>query len=562
MEVKKAELIDGVYSWDCDISKEEWIAILEDKSLIKEEYKSVLYKFYLEPRHRSTCRKLSLKHGVESTIIHNSISKLGEVVQNKLKRFKVIGTDKELTHWLIPMYGELNNNVLEWVIRPELVAAMETLYYQGNPSHKIIFEEEEEIDTIHQTPEDRSITNFSIKEYVDLLRSSKNLVLTGIIGTGKTYLAKKIAKEMQAETKLVRFHPAYSYSDFIGRQHLSNHKESLKDGDFTAFCKRALQNLLDSKKTKEELEEEKSIYETMTLFAETIRDEIFNNGFYLLCSEKNIKITDLTCSSYTVTSSTGESSIVPWADMTDKYIIYKKYSNIRWSLSKIEKLLDINNNHLFLLLFLKAFDEFQENNWVKVSVDSVKRKDFVFIIDEMNKTDISKVLGEAYAIIEPENRGSKAKTLTQYTSRLPEYDLFSTGFFIPENVYIIGTMNDIDNQNRPMSFSTIRKFTWKEIKAADRIAMWDEVIPEYKEKALNMMTTINNKIDAIPELNELYHIGPTYFLKLKNFDGNFEAFWDNYLEGILTRYLISIPNHSKIIAELKDSCRSEQHFLV
>ena len=207
-------------------------------------------------------------------------------------------------------------------------------------------------------------------------------------------------------------------------------------------------------------------------------------------------------------------------------------------------------------------DEFQVNNWVKVSVITVKRKDFVFIIDEMNKTDISKVMGETYAIIEPENRGPKAKIPTQYTSFLPEYELFSTGFFIPENVYIIGTMNDIDNQNKTISFSTIRKFTWKEIKGVDRIAMWDEIIPEYKEEAYNIMTTINKKIDSIPELNDLYHIGPTYFLKLKNFDGDFEAFWDNYLEGILTRYLISVANHSEIISELKDACRYDRRYLM
>lgn len=566
MGIKKAELIDRIYTWDNNITKAEWIAVLQDNSLIKEETKSSLYKFYLEPGRRSTCRTLAVKHNIDSNIIHNNIIALGKAIQKKLNRFQVIGTDKQPTYWVIPMYGELNNRMLEWVIRPELIAAMETLYVDGNPSQERAIKE---VSAFKQTSEEKTITNFSIQDYVNLLKGSKNLVLTGIIGTGKTYLAKQIAEKMQAEFKLVRLHAAYSYSDFIEGirpttwwKNSPDYKEEIKDGDFTIFCKEALQNLLDSKKTIEELEEERSIYKTMVLFSETIRDIIFEDGKYLLKSdngEKIIAITDLNRSAFTITDNQGESSTIPWVNLISKYKTFKKIRNLNWTLSKIEKHLEIYHHHLAFLLFLKAFDRFQESNLVKVKVDIVERKDFVFIIDEMNNANITKVFGEACATLDPGNRGPKGKVKTKLIDHIPGYDLFFDGFYIPENVYIIGTMNDVSSENRVLDFDTIKKFTWKEIKAKDRLSMWDDLIPEYKEEAYRIMTTINTKIDSISGLNELYHIGPSYFLKLKNFDGDFELFWNNYLEGILTRYLINLTNHSEIISQLKESCKIQQN---
>lgn len=565
MGIKKAELIDGIYTWDNNITKSEWISVLQDKSLIKEETKSSLYKFYLEPGHRSTCRKLGQKHNIDSNIIQNSINALGKAIQKKLNRFQIIGSDKEPTYWVIPMYGELNNRTLEWVIRPELVEAMETLYVDGNPLHEKMVQP---IGGIHQTPEERAKTNFSFQDYINLLKQSKNLVLTGIIGTGKTYLAKKIAKYMPAESTIVRMHAAYSYSDFIEGirptawwKNSPNHNEELQDGVFTTFCKKALQNLLDSRKTKEQLEEDRTIFATMSSFSETIRDVIFEVGHFSLegdSDDKNIAITDLNRSTFTVINPAGKSATIPWGDMITKYKIYKKYSELNWSLSNIEKYLGIYHHHLVFLLFLKAYDRFQEHNLVKISAEVVERKNFVFIIDEMNNIDISNIFGETCAALDPKKRGPKGKVKTKLTAHIPGYDLFYDGFFIPENVYIIGTMNDVSSESRVLDFDTIKKFTWKEIKVKDRLSMWDDLIPEYKDEAYRIMTTINKRIDNIPGLNELYHIGPSYFLKLKYFDGDFEQFWDNYLEGILTRYLINLPDHPEIISELKESCKKKQ----
>lgn len=55
----------------------------------------------------------------------------------------------------------------------------------------------------------------NIQTYIKLLKANKNLVLTGAPGTGKTFLAKEIAKAMDAEVEFVQFHPSYDYTDFV-----------------------------------------------------------------------------------------------------------------------------------------------------------------------------------------------------------------------------------------------------------------------------------------------------------------------------------------------------------
>lgn len=85
----------------------------------------------------------------------------------------------------------------------------------------------------------------NIQSYINLLKANKNLVLTGAPGTGKTYLAKEIAKAMDAEVEFVQFHPSYDYTDFVeGLRPEDSDSENLeftrKDGIFKVFCKKAL----------------------------------------------------------------------------------------------------------------------------------------------------------------------------------------------------------------------------------------------------------------------------------------------------------------------------------
>lgn len=282
-----------------------------------------------------------------------------------------------------------------------------------------------------------------------LLSATHNLVLTGAPGTGKTYLAKEMARAMgcTSENKrcqMVQFHPSYDYTDFVEGLRPTppdaNGNIGFKrvDGVFKEFCKRA----------------------------------IFNKS--------------------------------------DKY---------------------------------------------------------VFIIDEINRGEISKIFGELFYCIDSGYRGENGRVKTQYQNLITDTnDPFCEGFYVPENVYIIGTMNDIDRSVESMDFAMRRRFAWKEIKASENTGMLDE-LHEMKDEVVEVMNRLNaaiwdeDKNTGIEGLSEAYHIGGAYFSKLKLYlnDGHTnkkEAYillWENHLKGVLFEYLRGMEGAREHLKKLESA---------
>ena len=207
--------------------------------------------------------------------------------------------------------------------------------------------------------------------------------------------------------------------------------------------------------------------------------------------------------------------------------------------------------------YRKAVIEYWKKNFglveysVKEKSENEFVKPFVFIIDEINRGEMSKIFGELFYAIDPGYRGESGKIKTQYQNLVPEGDAFANGFFVPENVYIIGTMNDIDRSVDTMDFAFRRRFAFKEIKANENIGMLDALGADICEKAKNRMKNLNAAIEKIEGLSSAYHIGGAYFLKLKECDNDFEKLWELHLEGLLREYLRGQENIDDRVEKLK-----------
>lgn len=212
--------------------------------------------------------------------------------------------------------------------------------------------------------------------------------------------------------------------------------------------------------------------------------------------------------------------------------------------------------------YRKAVIEYWKKNFglvdysVKEKSESESVKPFLFIIDEINRGELSKIFGELFFCIDPGYRGKNGMIKTQYQNLIEKGDEFYDGFFVPENVYIIGMMNDIDRSVDTMDFAFRRRFAFREIKASENLEMLS-TLGEITEEAETRLKKLNDEISKITELSlpSSYHIGGAYFLKLKDFEGadneRFQKLWDYHLEGLLKEYLRGTENAEENFEKLE-----------
>lgn len=436
-----------------------------------------------------------------------------------------------------------------------------------------------------------NMSNNNYDGFIKLLKGNYNLILTGAPGTGKTYMARTIAKRMGAKWKLVQFHPSYDYTDFVEGLRPIKEGETLgfqrKDGVFKEFCKEAIKNLEDSKKTKDELEEEKSFTDKYNELIDKIEEgEINELELRTGVKMKIVKVSDfnniILRSLETDSERTYTVSFDRLLKLAKAFPNAHSFSSISNISEQIRRAIGGCNASAYWAVLNELYKYEREDisylanvpdrmtaTYVTQSPNVVRRKPFVFIIDEINRGEISKIFGELFFSIDAGYRGEKGRVETQYQNLVPEEDVFSKGFYIPENVYIIGTMNDIDRSVESMDFAMRRRFAWKEITAKSRQSMLDDdeawgangkpsdsVIAEMKNRMDNLNAAI---IDQYGEeeysnkdkigLSRAYQIGAAYFLKYALYN-NFEELWTNHLEGLLYEYLRGKTNVEEKIERL------------
>jgi len=202
-------------------------------------------------------------------------------------------------------------------------------------------------------------------------------------------------------------------------------------------------------------------------------------------------------------------------------------------------------------------------------------KKYVFLIDEINRANLSDVFGEILYSLE--YRGEEGKVRLPYSSSMPpnkneKQENQEEGlFFIPENVYIIGTMNNVDKSLITFDLALRRRFSFVELESDNYKLYSDgllgdsnirsEKLKEYIELCNDLNEFINSSQQSSHKnencylnLNREHRIGHVYYAKIKDFipktenkndDGEYfeitamerEKLWDYHIEPLLKEYL-------------------------
>ena len=362
------------------------------------------------------------------------------------------------------------------------------------------------------------------KEYIELLKETHNLVLTGAPGTGKTYMARAIAEEMGAVTKFVQFHPSYDYTDFVeGLRPVDKGDDQMgfkrRDGVFKKFCREAIEASTG--------ENEDSYKVALQLFKNDLREQgEIEIPSYLSANSvpRTVYLSENNTVSVKVETafSTSDERILNYMRSRDREVL----GNDTYTYSIGEHIIR----------------EYKP----KTTTNNIDARPFVFIIDEINRGEASKIFGELFFAIDPGYRGKTDFLVqTQYQNLVPNDDVFAEGFYVPENVYILATMNDIDRSVESMDFAMRRRFTWHEITPNDTESMLDEL--KCADEAKATMHRLNAAIAETDGLGAAYMIGPAYFLKLKDNGGDFDKLWKMNIEPLLKEYLRGFRKTEEIL---------------
>ena len=260
-------------------------------------------------------------------------------------------------------------------------------------------------------------------------------------------------------------------------------------------------------------------------------------------SDKSLKLFNGTFKEFCKTA--GEKEINLYKDIDFINNDSFKERDYRFSLIKVSEL---NDNQKQIL----GIDSIMPEG---ITVEEVIEPAF-FIIDEINRAELSRVFGELMFSLEYRGYNGKIKTQYSYLNNESDdsvyfWDNSEDWFFIPQNVYIIGTMNNIDRSVDSFDFALRRRFMWEEIQP-DFNTVRNILSANWKNDLAIAFERLNNRIESEELLGKDYRIGHSYALEITPIQNRFDSvtevkkfLWSDYVMPLLEEYLRGLGDENK-----------------
>lgn len=366
-------------------------------------------------------------------------------------------------------------------------------------------------------------------------QSAKNTILYGPPGTGKTYHTVEAAvkaaepnfiystrKDLKVEyerlvgekrIRFVTFHQSYGYEEFVqglrANSEEGNISYDVEDGIFKKISDDARPYRIARKS------QENSFEDCWNVFLESNIDKFE--------AEAEIKITT-------------KKSFYHITGLSDKSIYFKKsngMSDHSLSINTLKKYFyEPYLSKTGLSVYYRPLVEHIKALLPNTTEKDIPRKNFVLIIDEINRGNISKIFGELITLIEPSKREGESEVIAVDLPLSPEDKPFS----VPNNLYLIGTMNTADRSLAMMDTALRRRFDFIEMMPKP------ELFSDVTVKGIDLQQLIKKMNERIGVLYDREHkLGHAFFLPVKEYydDGNEAAAWQT-LQSIFQNKILPL----------------------
>ncbi|MCO4303790.1 McrB family protein [Riemerella anatipestifer] len=400
------------------------------------------------------------------------------------------------------------------------------------------------------------------KNIINLLKYKKQIILQGPPGTGKTRQAKLMAKEIlevediedlnhHEQFKIVQFHPSYTYEDFVrgivaeGQNSSISYKAVNKV--LGKLAKEALDNYNKSRRPVHEVSKEIKLDQYFEQFVDSISEQVEKN-LYLT---PNVSIISIDEDAFRYKGNVGwleNGNRMLFKDIKQAFLDnnttrqdVKNNENLsglaRWHSSYYIRVVNLFNNYL------------KENNLTIENAETINipQKDYILVIDEINRANLSSVLGELiYAL---EYRGEAVDSMYEVEG--------SHKITLPPNLYIIGTMNTADRSVSQIDYAIRRRFAFVDVlpKVLDNgETKFDEIL--FSEVAALFDHYLSNEFTK-----EQVQIGHSYFIDKSDEGVSMDTRLEYEIKPILREYVRDgiLTEEAKLkIEELKVSNKITQ----
>lgn len=533
------------------LSVEEWMELINDDSIFIENSKIVM-KAFLDFGGKATCTQLAIKYGRTKNFYNNNSHVLAKKIAKKLDLNVPLEDGKE-RWWHVLYLGEkAEANVpgsFYWELRPELAAALKQVDLSVD-----LYEKRDEKTThtnniILYGPPGTGKTYSTVLYAVSIIEEST--VETLKAEAYEDILKRYIEYKEDGLIEFVTFHQSFSYEEFIEgiRPVVTSEEDSdtgneieyeISDGVFKQFADRA-ETPIDYG-----MNEDLGIHKNPTIWKISLNgsgkndirtDSMENNRIRLGWDEygedvldsidfrqhggksalnmfyNDMKIGDIVLSAYSNEKIDAIGVVRSHPEWRDEYPTYKRQRSVEWLAKDLsENITDINagknmTQSTLYKLTISVSDIMKLLRKVRpeafVSETSIPNR--VFIIDEINRGNISKIFGELITLIEPSKRINAKEEMR---ATLP---YSGVKFGVPDNVYIIGTMNTADRSIAMLDTALRRRFSFYEM-TPDPSLLKGVVVEGIDIERL--LALLNKRITILFDRD--HTIGHSYFLSLKD----------------------------------------------